>query len=43
VILGWFGVELRNERGLWTRRVLWFGIAAGALLVVGSVGELLLS
>jgi hypothetical protein len=40
ILIVWFGTELRGESGPWIRRLLWFGIASGVLLIVGTVGEL---
>ena len=41
VLIVWFGTELRRESGVWMRRLLWFGIASGVLLIIGAAGELL--
>ena len=41
ILIVWFSTELRRESGEWMRRLLWFGIAAGVLLIVGAMGDLL--
>lgn len=41
ILLAWFGAELRQESEKWLRRILWCGVTAAGLLLVGSLGELL--
>lgn len=40
ILVVWFGIELRRESGRWMRRVLWGGIASGAVLAIGTMAEL---
>jgi VIT1/CCC1 family predicted Fe2+/Mn2+ transporter len=41
LLIVWLSWALGRESGKWSRRALWFGIAAAAVSVVVSLGELL--
>ena len=40
VMLAWFGLELRGGADNGRRRVLWIGVAAAAVMILGALVDL---